>query len=82
MEINDVPKERVKIVTRAASITSEEKISPLHSPKLGRRLDSLNSPKLTRRNSSFSENTTETLSDLFSIIATEERKQAGKRACI
>ena len=67
---NNTAKERWKLLSRAMSISSNENTSPLSSPKLGLRRDSFPT--------SFSENTSETLADLFSMIATEERKQAGK----
>ena len=79
MDVNNAAKDRWKTVSRVVSITSYDKTSPLNSPKLRRRLDSLIGPKMERRSSSLSsDNTTETLSELFSRIATEERKQAGK----
>ena len=79
-DINNAAKERWKIVSRVVSTTSScEKTSPLNSPKLRRRLDSLRGNKPERRNSIISEDSTsETLSELFSRIATEERKQSGE----
>jgi len=76
LDINNVAKERWKIVSKVVSSSSFEKTSPLNSPKLRRRLDSLTRSKVERRNSIISESTTETLSELFSRIATEERKQS------
>ena len=80
LDINNAAKERWKIVSRVVSTTSScEKTSPLNSPKLRRRLDSLRGNKVERRNSIISEDSsTETMSELFSKIATEERKQSGK----
>ena len=79
LDINNAAKERWKIVSRVISNTSScEKTSPLNSPKLRRRLDSLRGNKVERRSSTISEeSSTETLSELFSKIATEERKQSG-----
>ena len=64
-------------MSKVVSSSSYEKTSPLNSPKLRRRLDSFIGAKVERQNSINSEVTTETLSELFSRIATEERKQSG-----
>ena len=64
-------------MSKVVSLTDEDKTSPLNSPKLRRRLDSLIGSKPVRRSSSLCDHTTDTLSELFSRIATEERKQAG-----
>ncbi len=64
-------------MSKVVSSSSYEKTSPLNSPKLRRRLDSFIGSKVERQNSITSEVTTETLSELFSRIATEERKQSG-----
>lgn len=64
-------------MSKVVSSSSYEKTSPLNSPKLRRRLDSFIGSKVERRDSICYESTTETLSELFSRIATEERKQSG-----
>ena len=64
-------------MSKVVSLTDEDKTSPLNSPKLRRRLDSLIGSKPVRRSASLCDHTTDTLSELFSRIATEERKQAG-----
>ena len=77
MTTNNPAKERWKTMSKVVSLTDEDKTSPLNSPKLRRRLDSLIGSKPVRRSSSLCDHTTDTLSELFSRIATEERKQAG-----
>ena len=77
MTTNNPAKERWKTMSKVVSLTDEDRTSPLNSPKLRRRLDSLIGSKPVRRSSSLCDHTTDTLSELFSRIATEERKQAG-----
>ena len=77
MTTSNPAKERWKTMSKVVSLTDEDKTSPLNSPKLRRRLDSLIGSKPVRRSSSLCDHTTDTLSELFSRIATEERKQAG-----